>query len=66
MYICICKAVTEHQISEVIRLGAGTRKEISACLKAGTACGKCNPEIRDLLSRDRREHQNRYGMAHAV
>jgi bacterioferritin-associated ferredoxin len=49
MYICICKAVTESQICEAIRSGACTRKDISACLKAGTACGKCNPEIRNLL-----------------
>lgn len=58
MYICICKAVTEGQIREAIRSGAGTRKEITACLKAGTACGKCNPEIRALLGRGRTESQN--------
>lgn len=57
MYICICKAVTEGQIREAIRSGAGTRKEITACLKAGTACGKCNPEIRALLGRGRPESQ---------
>lgn len=49
MYICICKAVTESQICEAIRSGACTRKEITECLKVGTACGKCNREIRDLL-----------------
>jgi bacterioferritin-associated ferredoxin len=49
MYICICKAVTESQICEAIRAGACTRKEITDCLKVGTACGKCNREIRDLL-----------------
>jgi len=49
MYICICKAVTESQICEAIRSGACTRRDITACLKAGTACGKCNREIRDLL-----------------
>jgi bacterioferritin-associated ferredoxin len=49
MYICICKAVTENQICEAIRSGACTRKEITDCLKVGTACGKCNREIRDLL-----------------
>lgn len=53
MYICICKAVTERQIREAISSGACTRKDIGACLKAGTGCGKCNPEIRDLLRRGR-------------
>ncbi|WP_119632425.1 (2Fe-2S)-binding protein [Methylocaldum marinum] len=56
MYICICKAVTESQICEAIRSGACTRKDISACLKAGTACGKCNPEIRNLLRSVRSEN----------
>ncbi|HYE37485.1 (2Fe-2S)-binding protein [Methylocaldum sp.] len=51
MYICICKAVTERQICEAIRSGACTRKDITACLKAGTGCGKCNREIRALLRR---------------
>ena len=51
MYVCICKAVTESQICDAIRQGLSTRKEISACLKAGTACGKCNPEVNNLLHR---------------
>lgn len=55
MYICICKAVTERQIHEAIDSGACTRKDISACLKAGTGCGKCNPEINSLLRRGRPE-----------
>ncbi len=57
MYICICKAVTERQICEAIESGACTRKDISTCLKAGTGCGKCNREIRDLLQRGRSESQ---------
>ncbi|MBP1148591.1 MULTISPECIES: (2Fe-2S)-binding protein [unclassified Methylocaldum] len=55
MYICICKAVTESQICEAIRSGACTRKEITDCLNVGTACGKCNREIRDLLRLARSE-----------
>jgi bacterioferritin-associated ferredoxin len=49
MYVCICKGVTENQIRDVIRGGLCTRKEISRCLKVGTACGKCNQEVGDLL-----------------
>lgn len=51
MYVCICKGITENQIRDAIRGGLGTRKEISRCLKVGTACGKCNQEVRDLLQR---------------
>ncbi len=51
MYICICKAVTETQICEAIQRGLCTRREITACLKAGAGCGKCNREISALLRR---------------
>lgn len=51
MYVCICKGVTENQLRDAIRGGLCTRKEISRCLKVGTACGKCNQEVRDLLQR---------------
>ncbi len=50
MYVCICKGVTESQICEAIERGLCTRREIAACLKAGTGCGKCGPDIRELLN----------------
>ncbi len=49
MYVCICKGITENQIRDAIRGGLCTRKEIFRCLKVGTACGKCNQEVGDLL-----------------
>lgn len=63
MYVCICKAVTEKQIREAIDTGACTRKAISACLEAGTGCGKCNPEISKLLRRGRPESLELAAMA---
>jgi bacterioferritin-associated ferredoxin len=51
MYVCICKGITENQICDAIRGGLCTRKEISRCLKVGTACGKCNHEVGNLLAR---------------
>ena len=51
MYVCICKGITENQIRDAIRSGLCTRREISRNLKAGTACGKCRQEVRDLLQR---------------
>lgn len=49
MYVCVCKGVTENQIRDAVRGGLCTRKDISRCLKVGTACGKCNQEVKDLL-----------------
>jgi bacterioferritin-associated ferredoxin len=50
VYICICKAVTDGQIRDAIKLGACTRKQLIECLSVGRDCGKCNPDVRELLS----------------
>jgi bacterioferritin-associated ferredoxin len=50
MYICICKAVTDGQIRAAISQGACTRKQLSECLSVGRDCGKCRPDVRELLS----------------
>jgi len=50
MYICICKAVTDHQIREAIQQGACTRKQLIECLSVGRDCGKCNADVRELLN----------------
>ncbi|CAG0963189.1 Bacterioferritin-associated ferredoxin [Anaerolineae bacterium] len=50
MYICICKAVTDGQIRQAIHEGACTRKQLIECLNVGRDCGKCNPEVRELLN----------------
>ncbi|MGY6217695.1 (2Fe-2S)-binding protein [Methylolobus aquaticus] len=49
MYVCICKAVTETQIREAVREGLCTHRDVSRCLRVGTVCGKCAPDVRALL-----------------
>jgi bacterioferritin-associated ferredoxin len=50
VYICICKAVTDGQIREAINQGACTRKQLIECLSVGRDCGKCNADVRELLT----------------
>jgi bacterioferritin-associated ferredoxin len=50
MYVCSCRAVTDRRIAEEIRRGARTVDEIGACTGAGTGCGSCRAEIREMLS----------------
>jgi bacterioferritin-associated ferredoxin len=52
MYVCNCKGVTEAQIREAIGEGLCTRREIARCLRVGTACGKCTPDLRLFLKRE--------------
>ncbi|MDD2761682.1 MAG: (2Fe-2S)-binding protein [Methylomonas sp.] len=49
MYVCVCKAVTDHQIVHAIDQGACTRREVMRCTGAGGVCGKCAQSLKSLL-----------------
>ena len=50
MYICVCKAVTDSQITTAIEQGMCTRKKLTHCFGGlGKDCGKCNQEVNALL-----------------
>jgi len=50
MYICLCKAVTDHQLESAIQQGLCTRKQLFECFGVGADCGKCNKEVHELLN----------------
>ncbi len=45
MYVCICAAVTDRQLQEVIRNGARTLPQVRAHLPVASQCGQCRKEI---------------------
>ena len=50
MIVCACFNVGEKTIRTAIKeKGLKTHQEVGACLKAGTNCGSCVPEIKALL-----------------
>mgnify|MGYP003394548946 CR=1 FL=1 len=49
MYVCVCKAVTDTQIKCAIDQGLNSRRELFKCLGVGGDCGKCNPQVKELL-----------------
>jgi bacterioferritin-associated ferredoxin len=49
MYICICNAVTEHQVRECAREGAKTIDELTLMLGVGAGCGRCRECASELL-----------------
>lgn len=49
MYICLCRAVTDHQIRESVEQGASSFREVREELDVGTCCGRCVPEARELI-----------------
>lgn len=48
--VCSCFSVGRNQIASEIRKGATSVDAIGRCLKAGTNCGACRPEIAKLLT----------------
>ncbi len=50
--VCACYSVGEKTILDAIQSqGLKSVEEVGLCLKAGTNCGSCVPEIRSLLAR---------------
>lgn len=47
--ICICNLVTEDEIKAVLEKGAKTAEDIQKFTRAGTSCGRCLPEIDELV-----------------
>jgi assimilatory nitrate reductase catalytic subunit len=47
--VCSCFGIGQHQISAEIKKGAASVEDVGRCLKAGTNCGACKPEISKLL-----------------
>lgn len=52
MYICVCNAVTDTQIQMAIDDGINTHKELHQCLGVGSACGKCNRHVQELVHKN--------------
>ena len=49
MYVCVCKAVTESDLSVAIRAGARTLGDLKRGLGVATECGRCATCARECL-----------------
>jgi len=50
MYVCVCFAVTEDEIRNVIDDGANTREAVTRACRAGGDCGSCHAMIGKMIS----------------
>lgn len=50
MIVCICKAVSSRTILTEIRRGNCTVPGIAQACQAGTGCGACVQQIRELIA----------------
>jgi len=52
MFVCLCKAVSDRQVVEIIKNGASTVKQVAESCGAGSGCGACNREIQDMIENE--------------
>jgi bacterioferritin-associated ferredoxin len=60
MYVCVCQAVTEHQIREAAHSGACTLRDLRQTLGVARDCGRCASCARACL-KEARQCQGRAG-----
>lgn len=51
MYVCVCFAVSDKQISDMVAKGAKSYKDIKKLCKAGSDCGACIKTIKSLIKK---------------
>jgi bacterioferritin-associated ferredoxin len=49
MYVCLCKAVTERDIRNAVAEGTRTLHGLRKQLGCSGQCGKCKPQVREIL-----------------
>ena len=49
MYVCVCLAVTDTQIREVVNQGASSYEQVQCRLPIGACCGRCEPTAREMI-----------------
>jgi bacterioferritin-associated ferredoxin len=49
MYVCMCNAVTDHDIRREVADGVRTFAELQAHTGCSDCCGCCEPEARTIL-----------------
>lgn len=53
MYICVCRAVNERGLRELVRDGAANLRAVNQCTGLGGVCGRCVPYARDVIADER-------------
>ncbi len=63
--LCQCKKVTKNTVKKNLD-SAKNLEELKACTNAGTGCGKCVPELENLLAMKKPKSLRWHGESHSV
>jgi bacterioferritin-associated ferredoxin len=53
MYVCICNAISDRQIREIVNRGAASLDEVQIHLPVARCCGSCADTAREIIDRQR-------------
>ena len=49
MFVCVCNAVSDHQITDAINEGACSFEDLQDNLGVAKTCGSCSCEVKKIL-----------------
>ena len=49
MYVCLCNALTDHQVRDAARAGASRPSEVYEACGCSVQCGTCSRTVRRVL-----------------
>ena len=49
MYVCVCHAISDRQIREVVDRGAGSLSEVQCYLPVASCCGRCEDSAQQII-----------------
>lgn len=55
MYVCVCCAVTDHQIRDAVSGGAASLSDVQCIVPVGMCCGRCEDVARNVVDESLRE-----------
>ena len=53
--VCLCNLVDEKEIISFLKKGANSTSDIQRLTRAGTSCGKCLPQIDEIVNNFKQE-----------
>ena len=59
MYVCLCRGVTSHTVSEAVAAGAITSNQVAEACGAGVDCARCRRTVRAIIDAAARQDEDR-------
>lgn len=63
MYVCVCRAISDRQIREVVNRGAQSLDDVKAFLPVAGCCGSCEDVARELINSYKSSSRDRASVA---